>query len=69
MDVVFVVDGDHVRMAPVTRGIADDNYYEITAGLKAGDEVVSGGSKAINHELEEGKKILVGAPKTEMMPK
>ena len=69
VDVVFVVEGDHVTMAPVTRGIADDNYYEITAGLKAGQEVVSGGSKAINRELEDGKKILAGAPKMEMTPK
>ena len=42
VEIVFVLDGDHVRSAPVTRGISDDNYTEITDGLKEGDEVVSG---------------------------
>jgi HlyD family secretion protein len=60
VDVVFVADGDHVRMVPVKRGIADDDYWEIEEGLKEGEEVVSGGSKAINRELEDGKKIVIG---------
>jgi HlyD family secretion protein len=59
IEVVFVVEGDHVRMAPVTLGISDDNYVEITSGLKEGEEVVSGGYKAINRDLEDGKKVTV----------
>ena len=57
MDVVFVVDRDHVNMVPVKIGISDDNYWEITDGLKEGDEIVSGGYHAISHDLDDGKKI------------
>ena len=48
-------------MVPVKIGISDDDYWEILEGLKEGDEVVSGSSKAINRELEEGKKVKKGA--------
>jgi HlyD family secretion protein len=60
IEVVFVVDGDHARMLPVKSGISDDDYYEITEGLKDGQEVVSGGFKAISRDLEDGKKIVKG---------
>jgi HlyD family secretion protein len=66
VEVVFVVDGDHVKMKPIKRGIADDNFVEITEGLKESDNVVSGGAKAINRELEDGKKVVVGTPKMEL---
>ncbi len=61
IEVVFLVETDHVKTAPVKRGISDDNYVEITDGLKEGQEVVSGGYKAINRDLEDGKKIVVNA--------
>jgi HlyD family secretion protein len=61
IEVVFVVEGDHVKKVPVKRGISDDNFVEITEGLREGQEVVSGGYKAINRDLEEGKKVLVNA--------
>ena len=57
-DVVFVVNGDHVKQVPVKIGISDDNYWEITEGLQEGDEIVSGGYHAISHDLEDGKKIV-----------
>ena len=57
IEVVFVVEGDHVKMVPVKRGISDDNYVEIMEGLHEGQEVVSGGYKAINRDLaDDGKK-------------
>ncbi|HUR45002.1 MAG TPA: efflux RND transporter periplasmic adaptor subunit [Candidatus Saccharimonadales bacterium] len=59
IEVVFVVEGDHVKMVPVKRGISDDSYVEITEGLSEGMEVISGGYKSINRELEEAKKINV----------
>jgi HlyD family secretion protein len=62
IDVVFVVNGDHVKMVPVKIGISDDNYYEITDGLKEGDEIVSGGYRAISRDLDDGKKIKKGVP-------
>jgi HlyD family secretion protein len=59
VEVVFLVSGDRVTMAPVKHGISDEHYYEIVDGLKEGEEVVSGGYKAINRELEDGKKVVV----------
>lgn len=61
-DVVFVVQGDHVKTVPVTIGICDDNYWEITGGLTNGEEIVSGGYKAISRDLQDGSKIKVGPP-------
>ena len=58
VDVVFVVEGDHVKTVPVKIGISDDNYWEITDGLKAGEEIVTGGFHAISHDLNDGKKIV-----------
>ena len=57
VDVVFVVHGDHVKAVPVKIGISDDNYWEITEGLKEGDEIVTGGFRAIGRDLDDGKKI------------
>jgi HlyD family secretion protein len=62
LEVVFLMDGDKVKMVPVKRGISDDRWVEITEGLPEGQEVVSGGYKAINRELEDGKKIKKGVP-------
>jgi len=62
IEVVFVVDGDHVKQMPVKIGVSDDAYWEIAEGLKEGDEVVSGGHKAIGRDLEDGKKIQKGGP-------
>jgi len=59
IEVVFVVEGDHVKMVPVKRGISDDNYVEILEGLHDGQEVVSGGYKAINRDLADDAKITV----------
>jgi HlyD family secretion protein len=61
VEVVFVVDGDHVKMVPVKIGISDDLHWEITDGLKEGDEVISGGYRAVSRDLEDGKKIKKGA--------
>ena len=60
-EVVFVVDGDHVKTVPVKIGISDDNYWEVTDGLREGDEIVSGGYRAISRDLDDGKKIRKGA--------
>jgi len=62
IEVVFVADGDRAKMVPVKIGISDDSYWEIVEGLKEGDEVVSGGYRAIGRDLEDGKKIKKGVP-------
>jgi HlyD family secretion protein len=59
VEVVFVIEGDHVRMAPVKLGISDEDYYEITEGLNEGEEVVSGSHRAIR-DLQDEKKVVKG---------
>ena len=61
VDVVFIVEGDHVKTVPVKIGISDDNFWEITDGLKEGDEIVTGGYHAISHDLDDGRKIVKAA--------
>ncbi len=60
-EVVFVRDGDKAKMVPVKTGISDNDYFEIVSGITEGQEVVSGGYKAISKDLEDGKKINVTA--------
>lgn len=62
IEVVFIKDGDRARMVPIKRGISDDTYVEILEGLEEGQEVISGGYKAISRDLEDGKKIKMGPP-------
>ena len=62
IEVIFALEGDHVRTVPVKRGISDDAFVEITQGLSENIEVISGGYKAINRELEDGKQVKVGPP-------
>lgn len=60
IEVVFVTEGDQVKMAPVKIGITDGTHWEILSGLSEGQEFVSGSYKAVNKELEDGKKITKG---------
>jgi HlyD family secretion protein len=62
VEVVFVVEKDRAKMVKVKSGIYDDSYYEIVEGLQEGQEIVSGGFRAIGKELEDGKKIRKGPP-------
>jgi len=61
--VVFVKEGDKVKMVPVESGIADDNYIEIQSGVKPGDEVISGSYTAISRDLKDGSKVKIESPK------
>ena len=60
-EVVFVQESDHVKMKPVQTGISDSDHFEIVSGLSEGESVVTGGYKAISKDLEDGKKVTVGA--------
>lgn len=64
-DVVFLVQGDRVKAVPVKIGVCDDNYWEITSGLTNGQEIVSGGFRAISHDLQDGSKIKKGVAAVE----
>ncbi len=65
VEVVFLADGEKAKMASVKSGISDENFSEIIEGLQEGQEVISGGYKAISRDLEEGKKIKRGEPEKE----
>ena len=60
IEVVFALEGDRVNMIPVRRGISDDAFVEVTDGLMENLEIISGGYKAINRDLEHGKRVKVG---------
>lgn len=55
--VVFVKDGDVVKMKKVETGIADSTHMEIKSGLEPGEEVVSGSYTAISRRLKDGAKV------------
>jgi HlyD family secretion protein len=55
--VVFVKEGDIVRMRKVETGIADNAYMHIKSGLKEGEEVISGPYRAISRELKDSTKV------------
>jgi HlyD family secretion protein len=55
--VVFIRNGDTVRMQKVTTGISDSTHIEIKSGLKPGDEIVSGSYTAISRKLKDGAKV------------
>lgn len=63
-EVVFVLEDDHVKMRTVKTGISDSDYFEILEGLREGEQVVSGGFKAISKDLEDGKKVKIGTEPT-----
>jgi HlyD family secretion protein len=56
-EIVFIAQGDHVKKQKVKTGISDDTHIEIIEGLTGGEEVVTGGYKAISRELDEDKKV------------
>ena len=60
-EVVFALEGDHVKKVPVKTGISDSDFFEIVSGLSEGQQIVAGGYKAISKDLEDGKKVQVGA--------
>lgn len=64
--IVYVVQPDGtVKAAPVTTSIQDDNYIEITSGLKEGQQVVSAPYTAVTQLLKDGSKIKI-VPKSQL---
>lgn len=68
-EVVFLAKDGKAVMQKVKRGISDDNYTEIVDGVTEGQEVISGGYKAISRELKDGSKIKIGPAVTEKSDK
>jgi HlyD family secretion protein len=59
VQVVFVVDGEHVRMVPVDTGISSEKNVEILHGLEAGQEIVTGSFRALSKTLKSDSKIKI----------
>jgi HlyD family secretion protein len=57
---VFRVENGVARKVEVKVGISDDSYQEITSGLNAGDQVVSGPDRALRN-LEDGDAVSASA--------
>ncbi len=58
--VVFVKGADNkVTRVPVKTGIQDINFIEITSGLKAGDEVITGPYDVVSKTLKKGTQVKV----------
>ena len=60
--VVFIKNGDKVRMQKVETGIADSTFIEIKNGVRAGDEVVSGSYTVVSRRLKDGAKVEIEKP-------
>ncbi|MEO7411957.1 MAG: efflux RND transporter periplasmic adaptor subunit [Opitutaceae bacterium] len=61
--VVFVKNGDSVKMTKVETGVQDTTHIEIKSGLKEGDEVVSGSFAVITRTLKNDMKVQLEKPK------
>ena len=62
--VVFIKNGETVKMQKVETGLADNTFIEIRSGLKPGDEVVSGSYTAISRKLKDGVKVEIEKEKS-----
>lgn len=60
VEVVFALEGSQVKRIPVQTGISDSDYFEIVSGLTEGQQIVTGGYKAISKDLDDGKKVKIG---------
>lgn len=60
-EVVFVVEGETVKMIPVKTGISSDTDIEVTEGLTDSAMVVTGSFKALSTLLRDGMRVKVRA--------
>jgi HlyD family secretion protein len=58
---VFVVRSGKVEFVPIQMGIAGDTYFEVMAGLKAGDEVVTGPYNSVRN-MTDGTAVQIDRP-------
>jgi HlyD family secretion protein len=59
--VVFVVASGKARQRQVGTGISDETHVEVTAGLQAGERVVTGPYRSLR-DLKEGDPVRIVAP-------
>jgi HlyD family secretion protein len=61
--VVFLRNGDKVKLVKVETGLQDTTHIEIKSGLSAGDEVVSGSFGVITRTLKDEMTVSLEKPK------
>jgi HlyD family secretion protein len=61
--VVFLKEGNRVKLVPVQTGIADNNFIEIRTGIQEGDEIISGSYAAISKDLKDQSRVKIEVPK------
>lgn len=54
---VFVLSEGKAKMVKVKTGIQDNNYIQITGGLKVGDEIIAGPYSAVSKVLKDGMEV------------
>lgn len=59
--VVFVVVDGKARQRPVEVGLSDETHVEIVAGLKPGEQVVTGPYRTLR-DLDDGDAVTIGKP-------
>lgn len=65
-EVVFLLGKDgRVRMQKVTTDIQDDNFIQVTSGLKEGDQVVTSPYSAVSKTLSDSTRVQV-VPKNQL---
>ena len=57
---VFLLQGGRAVFTPVKIGIAGEQYFEVTSGLKAGDQVITGPFASVR-ELADGQGVRLQA--------
>jgi HlyD family secretion protein len=56
---VFIIKDGVAKLQKVKTGIQNNTHIQITAGLKAGDEIISGPYRAVSKSLKDGDKVEV----------
>ncbi len=67
-EVVFVQNGDKTKIRVVKTGVQDDEFIEVTQGLKVGDKIVVGPYDVVSKKLKNGSKIKVDTKKEKPEP-
>ena len=66
---VFIKKGEEAKLRVVKTGIQDNTNIEITDGLEAGDEVITGPYTTVTKNLKSGDKVEVKSNEDMAMPK
>lgn len=56
-EVVFIYQDGKAKKVKITSGVQDDEYIQITQGLKVGDEVITAPGLLLNNTLKDGDAV------------